>query len=134
MWSTAVRIAGLRELVATVAADDIPDDDPRVAAMVDLLGAIAENHRGSAAPGSGSRIAAEFEAGETVMDYFERRLRADLARVEASARVPRVVQWAADRYFGWRRAWQMWVLARRPVPPSLDGLVAELRVKLRRRR
>ncbi|WP_204805749.1 hypothetical protein [Mycobacterium riyadhense] len=134
MWTTALRIAGLRQVSATADAANIPDDDPRVAAVIELLAGIADNHREHSLEASGVELDSQPAPEETVMEYLARRVRGDLRALEASARIPRMVQWAADRWFSWRQARQMRALARRPVPPSLDGLVAELRVKLRRRR
>ena len=54
-----------------------------------------------------------------------------LRRLEARP-VPRLMQAAADRYIAVRIARQARAESRRPVPPSLDGQVIELRQKLRR--
>lgn len=43
-WSTATRKAGLRHLLSTVTVvRDLPDDDPTVTALVEVLGVIADN-------------------------------------------------------------------------------------------
>ena len=68
VWSTAVRIAGLHTLLSQVSAESIPDDDPRVAAMVEVLGAIAENHRDTPVT-KRERFGQDFAPGETVMKY-----------------------------------------------------------------
>lgn len=65
------------------------------------------------------------------MIIFEKHVREGLRRLEARP-VPRLMQAAADRYIAVRIARQARAESRRPVPPSLDGQVIELRQKLRR--
>lgn len=130
-WSTAVRIAGLRHLLRmATAARDMPDDDPTVAALVEVLGVIAENKsRPTTPPTTQGEPPGD---DDTAMALFERKVAEGLRELEARP-VPRLVQGAADRYFAAKVAAQARAERRRPVPPSPDGRVAELRQQLRRR-
>ena len=133
-WDRAVRIAGLRQMLHMVTAvRDLPDDDPHVAALVDVLGVIAETRDATAPKSPADEIAAPIEPDETAIIFFERHVREGLNRLQAEP-VPRPVQWAADHYFAAKTNRQARTHQRRPVPPSLDGHVAEIRQQLRRRR
>ena len=71
-WSTAVRIAGLRHLLRMVTAvRDMPDDDPTVAALVEVLGVIAENKSRPTTAPTTPRWAHD---DDTAMTLFERKV------------------------------------------------------------
>lgn len=130
-WSTATRIAGLRHLLSTVATvRDLPDDDPTVAALVEVLGVIAENKPRPTKPPATPREPPRDD--DTAMTMFERHMSEGLRELQARP-VPRLMQAAADRYIAAKIARQARAQSRRPVPPSLDGQVIELRQQLRRR-
>ncbi len=127
-WSTATRKAGLRHLLSTVTVvRDLPDDDPTVTALVEVLGVIADNKR----PTKPAPPQPHPADDDTAMIIFEKHVREGLRRLEARP-VPLLMQAAADRYIAVRIARQARAESRRPVPPSLDGQVIELRQKLRR--
>lgn len=131
-WSTATRIAGLRHLLSTVTTvRDLPDDDPTVAALVEILGVIAENKPRPTKPPATPRELPRDD--DTAMTLFERHISQGLRELQARP-IPPLMQSAADRYIAAKVTRQARAQSRRPVPPSLDGLVIELRQQLRRRR
>jgi hypothetical protein len=74
------------------------------------------------------------DGDQSAMRLFETWLRAGLHELEASRRVPALIQRAADVYVDALAARQARAENRRPVPPSFEGLVEEQRMKLRRNR
>lgn len=131
-WTAATQIAGLRHLLSTVTTvRDLPDDDPTVAALVEVVGVIAENKpRPSKPPATPPEPPHD---ADTAMTLFERHISQSLRELQTRP-VPPLMQAAADRYIAAKITRQARAQSRRTVPPSLDGQVIELRQQLRRRR
>ncbi|MCV7286051.1 hypothetical protein H7J87_11985 [Mycolicibacterium wolinskyi] len=140
LFGAAVKISLLRHMLTLLeeVKELPPDQEVRLLEMlIGMFDAYPEVH--GTEPTMAKNLTGGFrhqspalhaDGASSGIDMIAQEIRRGTAELQAEHRIPVFVQKAADHLVAYRQNRHRRAEARRPVPPSLDGLVVETRVRL----